>query len=300
MKVVLFVLLGFVLPFVYAQNLVLPALPYAYDALEPFIDEATMRVHHTKHHQVYTDKTNNALDLLRNSSLTKSLAKLGIDKLLTKLDTIPDPKIARILRNHGGGYVNHDLFWKLMIPANQSKYDSNSLIGQGIIMKYGKFENFQNLFTQAGLDVFGSGWVWLEVDLVTAIRARDAFRKSEGTSSSSTNTNNEIYNKILYTSLNITTTQQQDTPAMTNGRIPILALDVWEHAYYLKHQNKRADYIREWWNVVNWKKVDHRFQAVLFHYNLYKSINDIDTSSESFFQVEEVPEPAADECKREL
>lgn len=280
-----------------AQNLVLPALPYAYDALEPFIDEATMRVHHTKHHQVYTDKTNGALETLRKNS--SAIAKLGIDKILTKLDTIQDPKISRILRNHGGGYVNHDLFWKLMISPDQSQYIENSLIDNAIVTKYGTFQLFKDSFSQAALDIFGSGWAWLEIDLVTAIRARDAFRKSSATSAS--NINDELYTKILYTALNITTTQQQDTPAMTNGRVPLLALDVWEHAYYLKHQNKRADYISAWWNVINWKMVQHRLKAVLAHYNLYKDIKDIDTASESFFQVKEVSESAgADECKREL
>jgi Fe-Mn family superoxide dismutase len=195
----------------------LPKLPYAYNALEPFIDEQTMQIHHTKHHQAYVDKLNKALETYSGDSSLE-----GLFSQASKIDPA--------LRNNGGGHYNHSLFWQLM-KAN-SKSETNLPGGKlmdAIIAEFNTFDIFKKEFSEKATKVFGSGWCWLI--------------EQKG-------------------KLKIITTPNQDNPLMDcvadKGK-PILCLDVWEHAYYLKYQNKRADYITGWWNVINWQQAEHQF-----------------------------------------
>jgi superoxide dismutase, Fe-Mn family len=261
-----------------AQNLALPALPYPYDALEPYVDEATMRVHHTKHHQTYTDKTNAVLATMRSSPDPRlhALAKAGIDAILTRLAEVEsvDPKAAKVLRNHGGGYVNHDLFWKVMCPpgtgnlsSSSASSSSSSLIARAVAGRFGSAEAFMAEFTEAATGVFGSGWAWLSLDVSKFGAAKAALKAAEaaaaaggGSSASSSSSWRRDDVEVAFPFLFVSTTQAQDTPAMTAGHVPLLALDVWEHAYYIKHQNRRGEYISAWWNVVNWPEVERRFR----------------------------------------
>lgn len=197
----------------------LPALPYAYNALEPFIDEQTMLIHHTKHHQAYIDKLNKALD---NNKANVSLEELF--KTISKADTS--------VRNNAGGHYNHSMFWQLMTPNLASKENKpKGKLADSIIRDFKSFEDFKKEFAEKSSKLFGSGWCWLI--------------EQEG-------------------KLKITTTSNQDNPLMdvvSDKGKPILALDVWEHAYYLKYQNKRADYISNWWNVVNWEKAEELYMS---------------------------------------
>jgi len=195
----------------------LPPLPYAYNALEPFIDAQTMEIHHSKHHKAYVDKLNAALISFKGD---KNLVSLFAQ--ISKLDVS--------IRNNGGGHYNHSLFWNLMQPNKEGKKPmAEGKIAEAITKDFSSFENFQKEFAEKATKIFGSGWCWLI--------------EQEG-------------------KLKITTTPNQDNPLMDiaseKGK-PILALDVWEHAYYLKYQNKRADYINNWWNVVNWNKVNELY-----------------------------------------
>ena len=186
----------------------LPQLPYAYDALEPYIDAKTMEIHHTKHHQAYIDKLNTALDKY------PALAEQPLDGLLKNLDSLKVDEADRTaIRNHGGGHVNHTLFWTLMDPKNKK---DDKLIAD-INTTFGSVEEFKKQFTDVAAKVFGSGWAWL---------ARDEQDK-----------------------LHMHGLPTQDSPYL-HGHTPIIGLDVWEHAYYLKYQNKRPDYITAWWNVL--------------------------------------------------
>jgi Fe-Mn family superoxide dismutase len=194
-----------------------PALPYAYNALEPYIDAATMEVHYSKHHQTYYDKFKAAIKGtdLEQQSLKAIFAGVG--------------KASPAVRNHGGGYYNHLLFWENMTPEKQQLPEP---LNAAIIAKFGSTDNFKAEFGKAALGVFGSGWAWLILDA----------------------------NKQLA----IVTTPNQDNPLMDIAPVkgtPLLALDVWEHAYYLKYQNKRPDYVAAFWNVVNWTVVGERFDA---------------------------------------
>lgn len=193
----------------------LPDLPYPYNALEPYIDERTMQIHHDKHHAAYVKNLNDALP---DTSLT-------IEELLKNLDQVPEAVRTRV-RNNGGGHANHSLFWQVMSanPAGALRPPRGDL-GKAIDASFGSFGKFQEQFSSAALNRFGSGWVWLTVE--------DGRLKIEDSAN-------------------------QDSPIM-DGRTPILGLDVWEHAYYLKYQNMRADYIKQWWNVVNWQEVERRF-----------------------------------------
>eukprot|EP00123_Amoebidium_parasiticum_P009166 comp19294_c1_seq1/m.22137 comp19294_c1_seq1/g.22137 ORF comp19294_c1_seq1/g.22137 comp19294_c1_seq1/m.22137 type:complete len:246 (-) comp19294_c1_seq1:189-926(-) len=217
----------------FGQNLPLPPLPYEYNALEPYIDEATMRTHHLKHHQAYTDKANAALAALREDPKHKHLAKLGIDTLLTRLADVPEPHRVT-LRNHGGGYVNHDLFWKIMSPHGGPSTLVKGALHDALHDEFGGYDKFVSEFSKQAAGLFGSGWVWLYLD-----SNQDPPR------------------------LKITTTPNQDTPAMTVGHTPILCLDVWEHAYYLNYQNRRPDYISSWWYVVNWAEVESLYEKAV-------------------------------------
>ena len=196
----------------------LPELPYAYDALEPHIDNETMSIHHTKHHNTYVSNLNGALEGYSD------LQNKSLDELLKDLDNLPK-EIQTAVRNNGGGHANHSLFWELMSP-NGGGSPKGSL-AEAIDAKFGSFDQFKEEFKAAATGRFGSGWAWLVVD------------------------NGELA---------ITSTPNQDTPVM-DGKTPILGVDVWEHAYYLKYQNKRPDYVSAFWNVVNWDKVAELYQA---------------------------------------
>ncbi len=197
----------------------LPDLPYDFKALEPFIDEETMHLHHDKHHQTYIDKLNTAL------ADHPQLNTLSIEDLLqTKIET---PELVKPIKNNGGGHFNHSMFWQIMAPADspEVKDGLDQKLLDAINVSFGDIDTFKANFSDVALGHFGSGWAWLI--------------KGE--------------NK-----LEIIDTSNQDNPLM-EGKLPILGLDVWEHAYYLKYKNVRADYIKAWWNVVNWKKVSENF-----------------------------------------
>ena len=193
----------------------LPPLPYPYDALEPHIDEATMKLHHGKHHQAYVDKLNAAIAASEWES--KSL-----DEIMVSLDKVPD-KIKAAVRNNGGGHYNHSLFWQWMSPTGGG--EPSGKVAEAINAKFGSFAKFKEEFEAAGMSRFGSGWVWLIQD------------GSE---------------------LSITTTPYQDCP-VSEGKKVLLGNDLWEHAYYLKYQNRRPEYLAAWWSVVNWNKVTELF-----------------------------------------
>ncbi|MGN8645492.1 superoxide dismutase SodA [Gracilibacillus sp. HCP3S3_G5_1] len=193
-------------------NFTLPDLPYAYDALEPHIDKETMNIHHTKHHNTYVTKLNDALEG------HDDLANKSIEEILANLDAVPE-SIRTAVRNNGGGHANHSLFWTLLSPNGGG--EPTGELADAINSTFGSFDKFKEEFAAAGAGRFGSGWAWLVV-----------------------NNGN----------LEITSTPNQDTP-ISEGKTPILGLDVWEHAYYLKYQNKRPDYIAAFWNVVDWDKV---------------------------------------------
>jgi len=199
----------------------LPALPYAFDALEPHIDAATMQIHHGKHHQAYVNNLNAALD--KHSELHEK----SLESVLATLNSVPED-IRGAVRNNGGGHWNHSLFWTLMGPGSGG--DPTGALGTAIAATFESVAKFKEQFAAAGVSRFGSGWAWL-------IRKGGA--------------------------LAITSTPNQDNPLMDGvaARDILLGLDVWEHAYYLKYQNRRPDYIGAWWNVVNWKAVAERFGA---------------------------------------
>lgn len=203
---------------------ILPDLPYAYDALEPYIDEATMKLHHGKHHATYVQNLNDAL------AGDGKLLSMPVEELLKNLTKIPESVRTKV-RNNGGGHANHTLFWQLMSPT---KSEPTGALITAINNSFGSLLSFQESFAKAGLGRFGSGWVWLIADPSTSSGQK----------------------------LTIVDTPNQDTPLMEH-KTPLLGLDVWEHAYYLKYQNRRADYIKAWWNVVNWPLVEKRFAEVL-------------------------------------
>jgi Fe-Mn family superoxide dismutase len=197
----------------------LPDLPYAYDALEPYVDQRTMEIHHQKHHATYVTKLNDAL------STFPDLKDKPVDELLKSLDSIPE-NVRTAVRNNGGGHYNHSLFWNLMGP-NKGDAPEGTLL-QELGRTFGSFEKFKETFSNAAITRFGSGWAWLVSD------------------------NNG--------KLAVTSTSNQDSPISTGQKV-ILGLDVWEHAYYLKYQNRRPEYIQNWWNVVDWQAVSERFSG---------------------------------------
>jgi Fe-Mn family superoxide dismutase len=196
----------------------LPNLKYNYNALEPYIDEMTMTIHHSKHHAAYVNNLNIALEKY------PELQKKSIEELILSLDSLPeDIKVA--VRNNGGGHYNHSFFWTILKLNSGTKPEGD--LSEAINKFFGSFESFKEGFGKAAVSRFGSGWAWLVVD-------------KEG-------------------DLKITSTPNQDNP-ISEGLKPILALDVWEHAYYLKYQNKRPDYISAFWNVVDWKEVSRLYE----------------------------------------
>ncbi len=197
----------------------LPPLPYDYNALEPYISANTMRFHHDKHHAAYTNNLNAAI------AKYPELAEVSAEDLLRRLDTLPED-IRTTVRNNGGGYVNHNLFWEIMGPGGGGEPSGD--LAAAIAATFGSFEAFKNQFSSAAANRFGSGWAWLVVD--------------------------ENGKLAVYSTAN------QDSPYMSN-HIPILGLDVWEHAYYLDYQNRRPDYIAAFWNVINWRAVETKYAA---------------------------------------
>jgi Fe-Mn family superoxide dismutase len=195
----------------------LPALPYAYDALEPTIDAKTMEIHHSKHHQAYVDNLNKAVD-------GTELDGLPIEELVANLDKLPEDR-RTAARNNGGGHANHSLFWQIMKPGGGG--DPSGSLQSAIDSAFGSADDLKAALNDAGVKRFGSGWTWLVAD---------------------------------GGSLSVVSTPNQDTPLM-EGKTPILGIDVWEHAYYLKYQNRRPDYLASWWDVVNWDEVGRRFDA---------------------------------------
>jgi Fe-Mn family superoxide dismutase len=194
----------------------LPPLPYDFNALEPHIDEQTMRIHHGKHHATYVSNLNAALEN------HPDLQNKSIEDLMRGISAVPEA-IRTAVRNNGGGHINHTLFWQIMGP--NAGGEPSGPLGDAIKSSFGSFGSFKEQFAKAAVGRFGSGWAWLLADSGK---------------------------------LTIESTANQDSPVM-EGKRPILGLDVWEHAYYLKYQNRRADYINAWWNVVNWTEVGKRF-----------------------------------------
>ncbi|MBX5435657.1 MAG: superoxide dismutase [Alicyclobacillaceae bacterium] len=196
----------------------LPPLPYAYNALEPYIDELTMQIHHDRHHGTYVNNLNAALEG------HPDLQAKSIEDLLKDINSVPE-SIRTAVRNNGGGHANHTLFWEIMSPNGGGQ--PSGALADAINSTFGSFDKFKEEFTKAAIGRFGSGWAWLVVD---------------------------------GGKLSVISTPNQDNPLM-EGKTPIFGLDVWEHAYYLKYQNKRPDYVAAFWNVVNWAEVERRFQA---------------------------------------
>jgi len=194
----------------------LPELPYAYDALEPTIDEQTMRIHHGKHHQAYVDNLNKALDGTEWDGRP-------LEQVLANLSSLPDDKQAAV-RNNGGGHANHSLFWQIMKPGGGG--DPSGALAQAIADTFGDVDQLKAAINDGGVKRFGSGWTWLAWD---------------------------------GTGLAVYSTANQDSPLL-QSHVPLLGIDVWEHAYYLRYQNRRPDYLGAWWDVVNWDEVGRRYE----------------------------------------
>jgi Fe-Mn family superoxide dismutase len=195
-----------------------PALPYAYEALEPYIDSQTMHLHHDKHHQAYVDNFKAALEK------APELKDKSPEDILRNIQAVPET-VRTAVQNNGGGHVNHSMFWAIMGP--NAGGNPTAAIGDAIKQTFGDFAQFQEKFNDAGVKRFGSGWAWL-------VQGKGG--------------------------LEIISTANQDSPLM-QGSYPIMGNDVWEHAYYLKYQNRRAEYLKAWWNVVNWDEVNKRFAS---------------------------------------
>jgi Fe-Mn family superoxide dismutase len=195
----------------------LPPLPYDYDALEPTIDEQTMRIHHDKHHQAYVDNLNKALQ-------GTEWADRPIHQVLALLDELPEDRRAAV-RNNGGGHANHSLFWTIMKPGGGG--EPSGELATAISETFGDLDQLKAQINDGGVKRFGSGWTWLQWD---------------------------------GTGLSVVSTPNQDSPLMSSD-VPLLGIDVWEHAYYLKYQNRRPDYLAAWWDVVNWDEVARRYEA---------------------------------------
>ena len=196
----------------------LPDLGYEYDALEPFIDTRTMKIHHTKHHQAYVDKLNNAVK-------GTEWENKDIKELITNLNKVPE-EIRKAVRNHGGGHFNHSMFWKLL--KKQVRFEGK--IADAIVKKWGSLENFKKEFADAANSRFGSGWAWLVLN-----------KEDE---------------------LEITSTANQDCP-LSEGKQPVIALDVWEHSYYLKYEWRRTEYVDAFFNIINWEKANENYNEAL-------------------------------------
>jgi Fe-Mn family superoxide dismutase len=197
-----------------------PPLPYAFDALEPYIDKQTMEIHHDKHHGAYVTNLNKALES------APDLQSKTVEQLLANNCAIVPEAIRTAVRNNGGGHINHSMFWTILAPKAGGSPTGN--IAQAINSTFGSFDTFKEKFAAAATTRFGSGWAWLA-------------KSSKG--------------------LELFSTANQDSPMM-EGHYPVLGLDVWEHAYYLKYQNRRPEYIAAWWSVANWAEIEKRFNSV--------------------------------------
>jgi Fe-Mn family superoxide dismutase len=197
---------------------VVPPLPYAFDALEPYIDKMTMEIHHDKHHAAYVNNLNKALEG------HAELQALSVEELVAHLNRVPE-NIRAAVRNNGGGHLNHSMFWKMMKKGGGG--EPKGAVAEAIRAAFGSFADFKAKLAQAGATRFGSGWAWLMV--------------KDG--------------KLV-----VDSTPNQDNP-ITDGGKPVLGIDVWEHAYYLKYQNRRPDYIEAWWNTINWEEIDNNYAA---------------------------------------
>ena len=195
----------------------LPPLPYDYNALEPYIDEQTMHLHHDKHHQAYVTNLNNAVQ-------GTQFENMSVEDLIRNLNSVPE-NIRTAVRNNGGGHANHSMFWKIMTPNGGGQ--PTGPLASAINQAFGSFDQFKTQFNDAGAKRFGSGWAWL-------VAGQNG-------------------------QLQVISTANQDSPLM-DGLFPVMGNDVWEHAYYLKYQNRRPDYLNAWWNVVNWDEIARRFQ----------------------------------------
>jgi superoxide dismutase, Fe-Mn family len=202
-------------------GITLPQLPYAYDALEPFIDKMTMEIHHAKHHAAYVKNLN---DLLKDQP---NLLKMPLADLMREVKVVVPEKIRQGVTNNGGGHLNHTMFWQMMAPPKRGGEPKADLL-KAIDNAFGSLHQFKTIFTEAAMKRFGSGWAWL-----TAKGGK----------------------------LEVISTANQDPPLLT-GHEPLLGIDVWEHAYYLKYQSKRADYVTAWWSVVNWDNVAERYSLL--------------------------------------
>lgn len=198
------------------MKFVLPELKYDYNALEPYIDEETMKIHHTKHHQAYIDNLTKAVEGTK-------FEDMEIEEIIKNLQDVPSD-IQAAVRNNGGGHYNHGIFWEIMGPEGKGKPEGELL--KAIEETFESFDKFKEEFENAGKTQFGSGWAWLVI--------------KDG-------------------KLNIMKTANQDNP-LSDGYFPLMGADVWEHAYYLKYQNRRPEYLSNWWNVVNWDEVEKRYQ----------------------------------------
>ena len=196
----------------------LPALPYAFDALEPYIDAKTMEIHHDKHHAAYVTNLNKALESAADQQ------KKALTDLLASLDSVPEA-VRTAVRNNAGGHWNHSMFWKIMRKGGGG--EPKGPVADAIKASFGSFADFKTKFNAAAMGRFGSGWAWLLFD-------------KNG-------------------KLAIESTANQDNPIMTGGK-PVMGLDVWEHAYYLKYQNRRAEYVEAWWNVLNWEEITANYE----------------------------------------
>jgi Fe-Mn family superoxide dismutase len=201
----------------------LPPLPYGYDALEPHFDAQTMQLHHDKHHASYVAKLNEAV------AVHPAIGKYSVESLLQHLNDLPET-VRTAVRNQGGGHYNHSLWWPMLAPAGQSGPEPQGDLRRALYKKFESLEGFKKAFTDAATKHFGSGWAWL------------------------------VVNKDK--TLAIETTPNQDSP-ITQSKTPLLSVDVWEHAYYLKYQNRRPEYLQAFWNVVNWKHVQERYQEAV-------------------------------------
>lgn len=193
-------------------------LQYAYDALEPYIDAQTVELHYSKHHQAYLNNLNSALEK------HPQLANLTIEKLLSDLNQVPED-VRTVVRNNGGGYYNHNIYWAIMKPNGGG--EPTGRLAEAIRSTFGSFQSMKEQVEKAGMGRFGSGWAWLS-------------KRGNG-------------------DLVIHSTPNQDTP-LAEGMVPVIGVDVWEHAYYLKYQNRRAEYLTNWWNLINWEEADRRYQ----------------------------------------
>jgi Fe-Mn family superoxide dismutase len=196
-----------------------PPLPYAFDALEPYIDKQTMEIHHDKHHGAYVTNLNKALES------APELQNKTVEELLANNCAIVPENIRTAVRNNGGGHINHTMFWQIMAPKAGGNPSGN--VAQAINSTFGGFDQFKEKLNAAGVGRFGSGWAWLV--------------KAGG-------------------KVDIISTANQDSPVM-EGKFPVMGVDVWEHAYYLKYQNRRPEYLAAWWNVVNWPEIEKRFNS---------------------------------------